>query len=148
MQPCKRLFRAITRRLAQSTITFFSLFGSVRNNARTNGLSLTAVDKRQHRRIQLVDTTVQVTDGCIAATARIDNISPQGICLRNLPEHLYLSAEQLTVFSSDNPGIPILHITPRWHTNNWNGKTIGAAIVNVSSTWRLFLAHAAEQLTS
>ncbi len=107
---------------------------------------LTAADKRQHPRVNLTETTVQVTDGCLFATALIDNISLCGICLRNLPEQLYRSARQLTVYSSDNPGIPILHIQPKWETTGWEGKTIGASILNTSEPWNLFFVHIAGQM--
>ncbi len=148
IRPLKRMFRVIARRLESSSTIVFSLFGFVRNDEGKKSLSLTAADNRQHPRVPLVDTTVYVTDGCFAVTARIDNISPQGICLRNLPEQIYRNATQLTVFSSDNPCIPILHIAPRWQNINWSGKTMGAAILNGSYTWRLFFVDAAEQLKS
>lgn len=105
----------------------------------------TGSDKRRHPRINLAETRVQVTDGCLFATALIDNISLCGICLGHLPEQLYRSARQLTVYSSDNPGIPILQIQPQWQTTGWDGRTIGASILNNSETWRLFFVHTAGQ---
>ncbi|MCL2457331.1 MAG: hypothetical protein FWF31_00480 [Desulfobulbus sp.] len=104
------------------------------------------VDNRCHLRIPIKTTPVRVTDGCLCATAEIDNISPAGICLRNLPEPFYRDAEDLTVFSSDNPGLPVLRIKPRWERTDWRGKTIGATIVNVSESWRLFFTRTASQL--
>lgn len=108
----------------------------------------TGSDNRRHPRVNLAETRVQVTDGCLVATALIDNISLRGICLGHLPEQLYRSARQLTVYSSDNPGLPILHIQPQWQTTGWEGKTIGASILNSSETWRLFFDHTTGQLAT
>lgn len=103
-------------------------------------------DKRRHPRIPLKNTTVHVTDGCLFATARIGNISPAGLCLCDLPEQLYHSANRLTVYSSDNPGLPVLQIRPCWQHTGWGGKTIGAIILNATDAWRLFFVHAAGQV--
>ena len=104
-------------------------------------------DKRQHPRVALRDTPVHVTDGCLFATAFLENISPTGLCLCNLPEQLYKNSGKLTVFSSDNPGLPVLQIEPRWQNTGWKGKTIGAAILNTSDAWRLFFVHTAGQVS-
>ena len=101
-------------------------------------------DNRRHLRIPVKTTRVRVTDGCLVTTAEIDNISPAGICLSNMPEPLYRNAERLTVFSIDNPGLPVLHLRPCWErTDDWKGKTIGAMIVNTSASWHRFLTPAA-----
>jgi hypothetical protein len=76
----------------------------------------------------------------------MENISPTGLCLRNIPEQLYTNAEELTVFSSVNPGLPILQIAPRWQKTGLDGKTIGAVILNATDTWRLFFVHNAGHL--
>ncbi len=143
--PLQRLFRTIRLRLTQLTAALSPWFNPARLEEGSSSQRMTATDKRRHPRIQLADTTVQVTDGCLCATALIENISPCGICLRNLPEQLYRSAGNLTVFSSDNPGIPVLHVQPRWENTGWDGKTIGAAILNATDTWKLFFVHAAGQ---
>ncbi len=106
-----------------------------------------ASDKRQHPRVALRDTPVHVTDGCLFATALLENISPTGVCLCNLPEQLYKNSGKLTVFSSDNPGLPVLQIEPRWQKTGWNGKTIGAVILNATDAWRLFFVHTAGQVS-
>jgi len=143
--PLKRLLRAVHRRWLSSAGARFFRAGQETEAGRSEPLPVTA-DKRSQPRIPLKNTSVHVTDGCLCATARIGNISPTGICLCNLPEQLYRSAGQLTVFSSDNPGLPVLHIEPRWQQTGWGGKTIGAAIINVSETWRLFFVHAASRI--
>ena len=107
-----------------------------------------SADQRRHPRIALNDITVHVTDGCLFATASLDNISSAGICLCNLPEQLYKNAGELTVFSSENPGLPVLHIAPRWQKTEWNGKTIGATILNATDAWRLFFVHTASQYST
>lgn len=107
-----------------------------------------SADQRCHPRIPLHDITVHVTDGCLFATAALDNISPTGLCLCKLPEQLYNHSGELTVFSSDNPGLPVLHIQPRWQQTTWNGKTIGAAILNATDAWRLFFVHTASQFSA
>lgn len=143
----KRLFRAVRRRWAASAAgTFFSLFNTVPLNTGQTESPQAMADKRRQPRIHLTNTSVYVTDGCLFATARIGNISPSGICLCNLPEQLYRSAGRLTVFSNDDPGLPVLHIEPRWEQTGWSGKTIGAAILNASETWRLFFVHTASQI--
>ncbi|WP_310601320.1 hypothetical protein [Desulfobulbus sp.] len=136
--PISRLMRAMQRRWRQSTglPADEDLAASVPP----------PVENRCHPRIPIKATLVRVTDGCLCATAEIDNISPVGICLRNLPEPLYRDAESLTVFSSDNPGLPVLHIKPRWERTDWKGKIIGATIVNVSESWQLFFIHAAGRI--
>lgn len=141
----KRLLRAIQRRWAESTDTLFFRFSPVPADAGQSDSPLATADKRLQPRIRLKNTSIHVTDGCLFATARIDNISPSGICLSNLPEQLYRSAGRLTVFSSDDPGIPVLHIEPRWELTGCKGKTIGAAILNASDTWRLYFVHAANR---
>ena len=140
----KRLLRAVQRRWILSAGPLFFL--AEPKTAREQSMSIPInADKRSQPRIHLKNTLVQVTDGCLCATAQIDNISPSGICLCNLPDQLYRSAGQLTVFSSDNPGLPVLHIEPRWEHMGRTGKSIGAAILNASETWRLFFIHAASQ---
>ncbi len=106
---------------------------------------LQTLDKRQHPRVALRDTAVHVTDGCLFATAHLGNISPAGLCLCNLPEQLYKNSKKLTVFSSDNPGLPVLQVEPRWQKTGWNGKNIGAVILNTTDAWRLFFVHTAGQ---
>ena len=105
-------------------------------------------EQRRHPRVPLQDVTVHVTDGCLFATAILDNISPSGLCLNNLPEQLYNHNGALTVYSSNNPGLPVLQIQPRWQKSDWNGKTIGAAILNATDAWRLFFVHTASQHTT
>ena len=100
-----------------------------------------SADQRRHPRIPLNDITVHVTDGCLFATASLDHISPNGICLYN-------HTDELTVFSSDNPGLPVLHIAPRWQKTGWNGKTIGATVLNATDSWRLFFVHTASQYST
>ncbi len=100
-------------------------------------------DKRQHPRIRLNGATVHVTDGCFCTTAQIENVSPDGLCLCNLPEQLYRNAEHLTIFSNGNPAMPTLHIKPCWQAVGWNGKSIGAIILNTPETWRFFVGRAA-----
>jgi hypothetical protein len=80
-------------------------------------------DQRQSPRIPLRDTPVHVTDGCLFATATMENISPTGLCLRN-----------------------ILQIAPRWQKTGLDGKTIGAVTLNATDTWRLFFVHNAGHL--
>jgi hypothetical protein len=143
----KRLLRAAQRRWAASAAgIFFSRFNTVPMQTSQTKSSQTIADKRRQPRIHLTNTSVHVTDGCLFATARIGNISPAGICLCNLPDQLYRSAGRLTVFSSDDPGLPVLHIEPRWEQTGWSGKTIGAAILNASETWRLFFVHTASRI--
>ena len=144
-EPLNRLFRSLKRLLTQSLRTFSLCFPSVHRDNDRNSQPPSSADQRSNARIHLTDTTVQVTDGCLFATALIDNISLCGICLHHLPEQLYRSDRQLTVFSSDNPGIPILHIQPQWQDTGWDGKTIGATILNASETWRLFFVHSASR---
>lgn len=110
---------------------------------RTNGTEL-----RCHPRVPLRNVTVHVTDGCLFATATMENISPNGLCLSSLPEQLYNHGGGLTVYSSNNPGLPVLQIQPRWQKNGWNGKTIGASIIDVTEAWRLFFVHTASQQTA
>ncbi|MGD9949746.1 MAG: PilZ domain-containing protein [Desulfobulbus sp.] len=125
-----------------SALSFLVLSRNVSDN-----LPSEASDKRQSPRVTLRNTTVHVTDGCLYATAILENISLSGLCLCNLPEQLYKNAGKLTVFSSDNPGLPVLQIEPRWQNNGWRGKTIGAAILNTTDAWRLFFVHTAGPFT-
>jgi hypothetical protein len=143
--PLQRLWLAMRRYCGSSTQTVLSRLIPADSNGKPDRAPL-ANDKRSHPRVPLNDTSVYVTDGCLFAAARIENISPGGICLCNLPEQLYRHNGPLTVYSSDNPGIPVLRIEPRWETTGWAGKTIGAAILNVSDAWRLFFVHAAGRL--
>lgn len=78
----------------------------------------------------------------------MENISPGGLCLSNLPEQLYNHCGPLTVYSSNNPGLPVLHIQPRWQKSDWTGKTIGAAVLNATDAWRLFFVHTASRLSA
>lgn len=96
------------------------------------------VDKRVEGRTQIPPVKVRVTDGCLSAAAVIDNISAQGLCLRNLPEQLFCDACRLTVFSSSDPAIPVIHIQPRWSRTDWSGKTMGAFILDTPETWHRY----------
>jgi len=142
--PMTRLMKVVQRRWRQSTGLFLSRTDQAAETRPPASASV-PVENRCHPRVPVTPTHVQVTDGCLCATAEIGNISPCGICLRNLPETLYRDAERLTVFSSDNPGLPVLHIKPRWERTDWSGKTIGAAIVNAPELWQIFFIHAASQ---
>ncbi len=124
-----------------------ALFSPDRALNAERGTQSVASDQRRHPRITLRNTKVYVTDGCLFASAVLENISPAGVCLCNLPEQLYKNAGNLTVFSSDNPGLPILQIEPRWQKNGWRGKTIGGIILNASDAWRLFFVHTAGQFS-
>lgn len=142
----QRLVQAVRRRRSLLAVTRFARLGAECNGDGSAGAALPEEEKRRHPRIGLTATSVHVTDGCLCATADLANISPAGICLCKLPEQLYRSASRLTIYSSDNPGLPVLHIEPRWERTGWNGKTIGAAIVNAPRTWRLFFFRTARQL--
>lgn len=144
--PLRRLWRAMRRYCGSSTQAVLSRLNPVDSDGTIGRQPDPGKDLRSQPRVSLNNTSVYVTDGCLFAAARIENISPNGICLCNLPEQLYRNQGPLTVFSSDNPGIPVLHIEPRWETTGWAGKTIGAAILNVSDAWRLFFVHAAGRL--
>lgn len=117
------------------------------DNGALDHYGTSGAEQRRHPRVPLQDVIVQVTDGCLFATAVLDNISPGGLCLNNLPEQLYNHGSALTVYSTSNPGLPVLHIQPRWQKSGWNGKTIGAAILNATDAWRLFFVHTASQYT-
>ena len=134
----------LARWLRSTLGTFFS-----QNRVKhvTHGAQTGAIDKRRHPRVTLHNIPVHVTDGCLFATAMLENISPDGICLRSLPEQLYINAGKLTVFSSNNPGLPVLQIEPRWQKSGWGGKTLGAVILNTTDAWRLFFVHTAGQLS-
>lgn len=99
------------------------------------------IDKRQHARINLSGTMVNVTDGCIFCTALVDNVSTVGICLSKLPESLYKKADSLTIFSSNNDRMPTIHVQPKWEKSRQHGKTLGAIIVDVSEEWTTFLTN-------
>ena len=139
--PIRRLLREMRRQWRRSVGSLLTRTGRTAGTAQST--AAVPVEKRRHRRIPLKNTLVRVTDGCLCATAEIGDISPCGICLRNLPEQLYHGAGRLTVFSSDDPGLPVLHIAPRWQRTGWRGKTIGAAIVDVPEAWHLFFVRAA-----
>jgi hypothetical protein len=132
-----------------ATITFLSKFPpqADRTGNQAAGIPVPR-EQRQHPRISLVGVQVHVTDGCLFANALIDNISAGGLCLRNLPEQLYRGSGQLTVFSSDDPGFPVVQIEPRWESITWAGKTIGATVVNNPITWKCFFVHTAERVTA
>ena len=138
--PIARLMKVVRRRWRQSA----GLFSQTRRktDAKLSASASFPVENRAHFRIPVKNIQVRVTDGCLCAMAEIDNISPFGICLRHLPEPFYRNAERLTVFSSDNPRLPILHITPRWERIDRQGKTIGATIINAPESWQLFCVHA------
>jgi len=142
----KRLVQAVRQRRVLFAEALFSRFEINGDNGAPAGTASQEIEKRRHPRIGLTNTSVNVTDGCMCATAYLANISPSGLCLCNLPEQLYRSASHLTIFSSDNPGLPVLQIQPRWEQTGWNGKTIGAAVVNAPRTWRLFFLRTASQL--
>ena len=140
-----RVIRAMQRHWRQSTGLLHPRTDQPGHDKLATSAS-TPVDNRSHLRIPIKAALVRVTDGCLCAMAEIENISPVGICLRNLPEPFYRNAENLTVFSSDNPGLPVLHIKPRWERTDWGGKTIGATIVNASESWHLFFTRTASQV--
>lgn len=102
-------------------------------------------EQRRETRIPLLGTVVQVTDGCLAAAARLEDVSLHGVRLGNLPEQLYRHSGPLTVFSNDNPGLPVLQVFPRWQHTNWSGKTIGARVLHDPPAWREFLGLVANQ---
>ncbi len=105
-------------------------------------------DKRRHPRIKIASTTISVTDGCIFSTAVVENISEFGICLKDLPEPLYKNADILTIFSNDDKTIPTLRIKPKWErTVERRGKTIGAAIVEISDEWSSFFENSGKLAT-
>lgn len=139
----QRLLATVLRYRDAWARLFSSPAAPARSQAKQGEPFPSGAEKRRHPRIPVHNTTVQVTDGCLSASARIDNISPTGICLCDLPEQLYRSASRLTVYSSDNPGLPVLHIQPCWQHTGWGGKTIGAAILNATDAWRLFFVHTA-----
>jgi hypothetical protein len=141
----KRLVRAVHRQRALFAGTFSPRCTPVLENDVHTGPASLEEEKRRHRRIGLTKTSVNVTDGCLCATALLANISPSGLCLCNLPEQLYRSASRLTIFSSDNPGLPVLHIEPRWEQTGWNGKTIGAVIINAPRAWGHFFLRTANR---
>ena len=138
LQLLRKMARSLTDGLAMAMPT-----AGTTGHHRANG-----AEQRRHPRVPLHDVTVHVTDGCLFATAFLDNISPSGLCLNNLPEQLYNHNGALTVYSSNNPGLPVLQIQPRWQKSDWNGKTIGAAILNATDAWRLFFVHTASQHTT
>lgn len=132
------LLRAVGQRLFRSAAAFLSRCTPLGRAEYRNAHGLAISEKRRHSRLRITAAKVHVTDGCFFATGLIDNISPGGICLCHLPERLYRDSGKLTVFSSDDPGLPILHIEPRWEKTSWDGKTIGAEVLNPSETWPYF----------
>ena len=142
MQRLLRWFQRMALGLTRDNITTVAKAGTAGND-RASG-----AEQRCHPRVPLQDVVVHVTDGCLFATAVMENISPGGLCLSNLPEQLYNHGGTLTVYSSNNPGLPVLQVQPRWQKNGWNGKSIGAAILNATDAWRLFFVHTASQYTA
>lgn len=103
-------------------------------------------DRRLNLRIVMEHMPVYVTDGCFLTPALITNISSSGICLCNLPEHIFWRTEHLFVYSSSNHTIPVLHILPVWELINTEGKVIGARILNTSRSWHIFYTNALENV--
>lgn len=143
--PLRGLARAVCRWWQESVFGFPAWSDRPTDNGPPAPLP-SSPDKRRHLRIALSATTVRVTDGCMFATARMENISPDGLCLGNLPEQLFRSPGRLTVFSSDNPGLPVLHVEPRWQRTGRGGKTMGATILNATESWRVFFVHTASRM--
>lgn len=123
-------------------------FAWMRKNKAKADSTCQIIDKRQHARINLEDTTVNVSDGCIFCTALVENVSTVGICLSKLPEPLYKTAEALTIFSSSNDKMPTIRIEPRWVKKRQQGKTLGATIVDVSEEWTSFLGSSVRPYSS
>lgn len=103
-------------------------------------------DRRLNLRINMEHMPVYVTDGCFLTPAMITNISPSGICLCNLPEHIFWRTEHLFVYSSSNHTIPVLHVLPVWELITTEGKMIGAMILNTSKSWHIFYNNALENI--
>jgi len=145
----RRLVRMTSLWRVHVTITILSLFRAPGDNNGNKGVgTLMGREQRRHPRISLTGVPVHVTDGCLFANALIGNISASGLCLRNLPDQLYRGAGRLTVFSSDDPGMPVVQIEPRWQSITWGGKTIGAAVVDNPNTWKCYFVHTAERDTA
>lgn len=128
-----RLLRGLTKRWTAASLPRDHV-AATGDNSLSRG-----AEQRREPRIPLRGTVVQVTDGCLAVAAKLENVSLHGLRLGHLPEQLYRHSGPLTVFSNDNPGLPVLQVVPRWQHTDWSGKTIGARILHDPPAWREFL---------
>ncbi len=102
-------------------------------------------ERRRGLRVHLLHAPVQVTDGCFFAPARLENISPSGVCLGNLPEQTCWRSGQLIVYSSTNPAMPVIQVEIVWEQSRQGDRIAGASILNMSRTWLMFFANAMEK---
>lgn len=145
----QRLLRLINQGCRRITMGLLVLLrtSAGHNGKQTERIQL-AKEKRQSPRIYLTETPVHVTNGCLSAHALLDNISADGICLRNLSEQIFNDSVLLTVFSNDDPAMPVVQIEPRWAKIRWDGTIIGGAVIGSTHAWRCYFVHTAERFAA
>jgi len=102
-------------------------------------------ESRKHPRfVPQEEVTAEVSLGETIYTGLICDISKVGICLKNLPDILYNTMEQLTVTIRSYGEVYQLQVSPKWVLATVSGQQIGAEIDTSSQGWGQFIGRIEE----
>ena len=96
-------------------------------------------EKRRYPRKQLVNMTVDISDGYGFYSGYIGDISQSGLCLKHISATLDEGLKRFTAVVSKDGANFRMTLRPRWNTYNGYTKDIGVRIESPSSEWKQFV---------
>jgi hypothetical protein len=98
-------------------------------------------EKREYARfVPRQDASAEITVGKITCNGLIGDISRMGICLKNLPDMVFGTMEQLTITVKAYDKAHRLSVSPKWLLVTASGSQVGVEIKDFSPSWEQFLS--------
>ena len=97
------------------------------------------MNKRRYRRMEVVNFSVDVSDGKGFFSGQVTDLSRFGLQLNDIPKRLNHKASKLSVVVSGNGKNFKMQAIPKWACENGHHKIVGIELVNVPSSWSQFV---------
>ena len=97
------------------------------------------MNKRRHRRIEVANFSVDVSDGKGFFSGQVTDLSRVGLQLNDIPKRLNHNASKLSVVVSGNGKNFKMQAIPKWACENGHYKNVGIELVNVPFSWTEFV---------
>ena len=97
------------------------------------------LEQRKHPRIDVVDLTINVSDGLGFYSGSIQNLSRFGLLMSGLPLQLDQDAKRLSIVVSGHNKHFKMVATPKWTKENQLRKDVGVELVNAPWGWTEFV---------
>lgn len=97
------------------------------------------MNKRSHQRIEVQNIVANLSNGVDSFAGNINNVSPVGMLLANIPQEFNSQEETLSIIVSTKGKDLKMLVVPKWVSGKNSTKEIGLAILDAPLAWNMFV---------